>query len=103
MRAPSAMEHKFTSTGVKFWKHRGSMESYKAKTGRSVISTHVAPEGRCNLKCSYCSVSERVLQSRIDLDRILDYLTKLKSRGLKAVILTGGGEADAVSAVQPAG
>lgn len=91
-RAPSAMEHKFTSTGVKFWKHKDAMESYKAGTGRSVISTHVAPEGRCNLKCSYCSVSERVLQSRIDLDRIFDYLTKLKGRGLKAVILTGGGE-----------
>ncbi len=91
-RLPSPMEHKFTSTGVKFWKHQDAMESYKAGTGRSVISTHVAPEGRCNLKCSYCSVSERVLQSRIDLDRIFDYLTKLKSRGLKAVILTGGGE-----------
>ena len=91
-REPSPMEHKFTSTGVKFWKHREAMESYRDGTGRSVISTHVAPEGRCNLKCSYCSVSERVLQSRIELNRIFDYLTKLKSRGLKAVILTGGGE-----------
>ncbi len=91
-RAPTQMEHKFTSTGVKFWKHQDAMKSYKDGTGRSIVSTHIAPEGRCNLKCSYCSVSERVLQSRIDLDRIFDYLTKLKSRGLKAVILTGGGE-----------
>ncbi len=91
-REPSAMEHKFTSTGVKFWKHKDSMESYREGTGRSVISTHIAPEGRCNLSCSYCSVSERVLHSRIDLERIFDYVTRLKSRGLKAVILTGGGE-----------
>ena len=91
-RAPSAMEHKFTSTGVKFWKHRASMESYKAGTGRSVISTHVSPEGRCNLKCSYCSVSERTLHSTIELPRVKEYVERLMSRGLKAVILTGGGE-----------
>lgn len=91
-RQPSQMEHKFTSTGIKFWKHRSEMESYKAGSGRSIISTHIAPEGRCNLKCSYCSVSERTLHSTIELPRIQDYVTKLKSRGLKAVILTGGGE-----------
>lgn len=91
-RQPSQMEHKFTSTGIKFWKHRTEMESYKAGTGRTVISTHIAPEGRCNLKCSYCSVSERTLHSTIELPRIQDYVTKLKSRGLRAVILTGGGE-----------
>lgn len=92
VRQPSAMEHRFTSTGIKFWKHKDSMESYRAGAGRSIISTHVAPEGRCNLKCSYCSVSERTLHSTIELPRIIDYLSKLKSRGLKAVILTGGGE-----------
>jgi organic radical activating enzyme len=91
-REPSVKEHRFTSTGVKFWRHKAAMESYRDGGGRTVISTHVAPEGRCNLKCSYCSVSERVLQSRIELDRIQDYLTKLKGRGLRAVILTGGGE-----------
>lgn len=91
-REPSAMEHRFTSTGIKFWKHRGSLESYRQGTGRTVISTHIAPEGRCNLKCSYCSVSERTLHSTIELPRIQDYVTKLKGRGLRAVILTGGGE-----------
>lgn len=89
---PSAQEHKFTSTGTKFWKHRESMESYKNGTGRSVISTHIAPEGRCNLTCDYCSVTHRTFHSTLSLDTIQDYVTKLKSRGLKAVILTGGGE-----------
>lgn len=91
-RKPSDMEHRFTSTGIKFWRHKDKMESYRAGTGRTVISTHVAPEGRCNLKCSYCSVSERKLHNTIELPTIVDYITKLKSRGLKAVIITGGGE-----------
>jgi organic radical activating enzyme len=91
-RVPSEMEHRFTSTGIKFWRHQDAMESYKAGTGRSIVSTHVSPEGRCNLKCSYCSVSERTLHSTIELERIKLYVERLKSRGLKAVILTGGGE-----------
>lgn len=91
-RQPSAMEHRFTSTGIKFWKHQESMESYRAGTGRTVISTHIAPEGRCNLTCSYCSVSERTFHSTIELPRIQEYVRKLASRGLRAVILTGGGE-----------
>ncbi|MCC6676099.1 MAG: radical SAM protein [Phycisphaerales bacterium] len=102
-RQPSEMEHRFTSTGVKFWKHRDAMESYRAGTGRTVISTHVAPEGRCNLKCGYCSVSERTLHNTIALPTIIDYLTKLKSRGLKAVILTGGGEPTLYKEFNPLG
>ena len=89
---PSEQEHKFTSTGVKFWKHRGSLESYRDGTGRSVVSTHVSPEGRCNLTCDYCSVSHRTFHSSIELERVQDYIDALAGRGLKAVILTGGGE-----------
>ncbi|MEO1009098.1 MAG: radical SAM protein [Planctomycetota bacterium] len=89
---PSEQEHRFTSTGVKFWKHRAAMEGYRDGTGHSVISTHIAPEGRCNLSCDYCSVTHRTFHSTIPLETIQDYVTKLKSRGLKAVILTGGGE-----------
>lgn len=91
-RQKSEQEHKYTSTGIKFWRHQESMLSYKNDEGHSVISTHISPEGACNLKCPYCSVTYRDTHSRIDLDVIKDYVTKLKSRGLKAVILTGGGE-----------
>ena len=56
----------------------------------TVISTHISTEGACNLKCLYCSVTYRDTHSRIDMDTIKDYVTKLKTRGLKAVILTGG-------------
>lgn len=91
-REKSNEEHKFTSTGIKFWKHAEAMNSYKEGTGKSIICTHISPEGSCNLSCSYCSVSKRQRHNRIKLDVIKDYVLKLKSRGLKAVILTGGGE-----------
>lgn len=89
---PSLMEHKYTSTGRKFWLHPEAMRAYREGTGRTVISTHIAPEGACNLKCPYCSVTHRDTHSRIDMDTIRDYVQKLKARGLCAVILTGGGE-----------
>ncbi len=82
----------YTSTGTKFWRHPYSMISYLWESGRSVISTHISPEGKCNLKCSYCSVSKRNRHFSIDYNIIIQYLKDLISRGLKAVILTGGGE-----------
>lgn len=85
-------ENRFTSTGAKFWRHRAQMEAYRIGTGRTVVSTHVAPEGACNLKCPYCSVTHRDTHNRISLDVIKDYIEKLATRGLKAVIITGGGE-----------
>ena len=92
MEALSSQEHKFTSTGAKFWRHRPQMESYRDGTGLTVISTHISPTSRCNLSCSYCSVAKRNRHYQIKLPVIQDYVIKLKSRGLKAVIITGGGE-----------
>lgn len=88
----SDMDERFTSTGAKFWKHPDELRNFKSGKGATVISTHISPEGRCNLACPYCSVTYRQNKSRLDFDLILDYVDKLRSRGLKAVILTGGGE-----------
>lgn len=85
-------EHAYTSTGIKFWRHQEAMENFRAGVGNTVVSTHISPEGMCNLKCAYCSVTYRDTASRIPLDRIKKYVIQLKERGLKAVILTGGGE-----------
>jgi len=82
----------YTSTGVKFWYHPKQMLSYLHGTGKTIVSTHISPEGKCNLACSYCSVSRRNSHDRIQIDVIDKYISDLKSRGLKAVILTGGGE-----------
>jgi organic radical activating enzyme len=91
-REKSKSEHSFTSTGIKFWRHQEQMLNYKIGDSNTIISTHISPEGACNLKCPYCSVTYRKNSSRIELNVIKDYVIKLKSRGLKAVILTGGGE-----------
>jgi len=81
-----------TSTGMKFWLHPEHMRSYAEGTGNTVITTHISPEGACNLDCSYCSVSKRDLHSRLHLSTATDYLADLCDHGLKAVIFTGGGE-----------
>lgn len=82
----------FTSTGVKFWKHESQMVNYKKGNGNTIISTHISPTGSCNLNCSYCSVKKRKVQNIIEIEVIKDYIEKLITRGLKAVIITGGGE-----------
>lgn len=91
-REKSEQEHKYTSTGIKFWRHEQQMLAFKNGENDTVISTHVSPEGACNLKCPYCSVTYRDTHSRIEPEVIKDYIQKLETRGLKAVILTGGGE-----------
>lgn len=91
-REKTLEEHRYTSTGIKFWRHRESLTSYKEGGANTVISTHISPEGSCNLSCPYCSVSKRLRNSRIELSVIQDYVIKLKKHGLRAVILTGGGE-----------
>lgn len=89
----SEAEHKYTSTGIKFWCHPMQMQSFRSGGCHTVVSTHVSPEGACNLKCPFCSVSNRgTKHTRIDLDVIKDYIIKLGTVGLRAVIVTGGGE-----------
>lgn len=88
----TAEEHKYTSSGIRFWRHQQQMESYRAGKGDTIVSTHISPEGACPLKCPYCSVTYRDTHSRIPLEVVRQYVIDLKSRGLKAIILTGGGE-----------
>jgi len=88
----TTIEDNFTSTGLKFWKHEDAMNAYKNKTGMSIICTHVSPESACNLNCPYCSVNKRSQKHRLPMDVIQDYINKLITRGLRAVIITGGGE-----------
>jgi hypothetical protein len=88
----TGQEHLYTSTGIKLWRHQEQMDSFLREEGSTVVSTHISPEGACNLRCPYCSVTYRDTHSHIPLPTIQDYVEKLQTRGLKAVILTGGGE-----------
>ena len=74
----SLEEHKYTSTGIKFWRHQEQMINYKNNNPNSVVSTHISPEGACNLKCPYCSVTYRDTHPRIPLDTIKNYVLNLK-------------------------
>jgi wyosine [tRNA(Phe)-imidazoG37] synthetase (radical SAM superfamily) len=85
------MNNNFTSNGIKFWKNFPQMQNYKDGNPNTIISTHISPESRCNLSCSYCSVKKRD-QYHIELNVIKDYVAKLMTRGLRSVIITGGGE-----------
>ncbi|MAG39955.1 radical SAM protein [Candidatus Pacearchaeota archaeon] len=91
-RAKTLEEHQYTSTGVKFWRHPEQMNSYRQGGGGTVVATHVSPTSRCNLECSYCSVKKRDRQSEIEFQVMQKYISDLKSRGLRSVIFTGGGE-----------
>lgn len=57
------MEHRFTSTGNKFWRHRPQMEAYRKGDGHTIISTHVSPEGSCNLSCPFCLSGETLIDT----------------------------------------
>jgi MoaA/NifB/PqqE/SkfB family radical SAM enzyme len=92
MREKSIEEHRYTSTGAKFWMHPEQMQSYREGSGNTIISTHISPTGKCNLNCSYCSVKQRARSYEIEPEIIMDYVDKLITRGLKAMIFTGGGE-----------
>ena len=87
-----SMVEQYTSTGSKLWHHPEAMDAYREGLPYTVISTHISPEGRCNLKCKYCSVWKRNQLHRLPLETIKDYVRALRINGLKAVILTGGGE-----------
>jgi len=87
-----SIENIYTSTGVKFWRHPMQMISFAQNDGHSVITTHISPTGKCNLNCSYCSVSKRRKKEEIDPNVIYRYLRTLAKRGLRGVIITGGGE-----------
>jgi MoaA/NifB/PqqE/SkfB family radical SAM enzyme len=83
----------YTSTGDKLYAWSDRLVEFKNIGTTLPISTHISPEGSCNLKCSYCSVTKRNQHSRLSLDTIKQYIKDINIKNsLKAVILTGGGE-----------
>lgn len=79
----------FTSTGAKFFAHEEAMRNLRNGRGQPVV-THVMLTDVCNHSCAFCSVQKRVGDS-LHFDIVVAYLAALKQYGLKAVILSGGG------------
>jgi len=116
-RELSHNERQFTSTGDKISRHTELVQSLREKRPY-IISAHIMPTDICNLECSFCSVADRNAPYRevtkkvsqneslsetdsevykrppfLDLEsEIKPAVTTLKKWGLKAVILSGGGE-----------
>ncbi len=79
----------FTSTGHKFFAHEEAMSNLRNRKGQCITS-HVMLTDVCNHSCAFCSVQARAGDS-LDFDDVIGYLDILLKYGLKAVILSGGG------------
>lgn len=79
----------FTSTGSKFFAHEEAMTKLRNGVGQPITS-HVMLTDVCQHTCAFCSVQARAGDS-LPFDDVMDYIDILRGYGLKAVILSGGG------------
>lgn len=79
----------FTSDSSKFFWHQDVMEAMKNGKGKPIV-THIMPTDLCDKTCAFCSVQRREKDS-LTMHQITTYLNQLVPLGLKAVIISGGG------------
>lgn len=84
-----SLKHSFTSTGSKLFWHQEAMGKLRNGQGMPIV-THVLPTDICQHTCAFCSVATREgdILAMADIQR---YLEQLVALGLKAVIISGGG------------
>lgn len=85
----TALKDTFTSTGHKFFAHTEAMANLRNGKGQPVV-THVMLTDVCQHTCAFCSVQARAGDS-LPFDDVMAYIDILRKYGLKAVILSGGG------------
>lgn len=92
----SNVEEDYTSTGNKLLYHRDVLKKLVETGIATPIVSHIMPTDYCNFSCSFCSVRDRKTQGEfafLELERdIKPYIDSMSDLGLKAVILSGGGE-----------
>ena len=93
----SIEEHTYTSTGIKFWRHQEAMFNYKNGDPNTVISTHISPEGSCNLKCPFCfqtdkSFTRKPYMGVINLEFFKNIIDQADDLGVGAITLGSRGE-----------
>lgn len=79
----------FTSTGSKLYFHQEAMGKLRNKQGAPIVA-HILCTDVCNYRCAFCSVQYREGDA-LTMAQINCYLDQLCELGLKAVILSGGG------------
>lgn len=85
----AALNDTFTSTGSKFFEHQEAMAKLRDGRGQPIV-THVMLTDVCQHTCAFCSVQARAGDS-LPFEVVTGYLEILLRYGLKAVILSGGG------------
>jgi MoaA/NifB/PqqE/SkfB family radical SAM enzyme len=85
-------EQVFTSTGKKFIYHPEVIQKLITDKKATPISLQVAPTSQCNLKCSFCSNSNRDKHESLDSDTLVNFIDDMKYLGLKTIEWTGGGD-----------
>ena len=83
------MLNEFTSTSSKIAWHRDIIDGLHENRGVPKVSG-IFISDICQHKCAFCSTANR-LKDVLSLDKISAYLDQLVPLGLKAVILSGGG------------
>ena len=79
----------FTSTGIKIFYHQEAMNNLRDGKGTPIVS-HLMPTDICQHTCAFCSVATRE-GNVLTMAAIKEYLGQLVPLGLKAVIISGGG------------
>lgn len=68
-------------------------EARAARDGGKLLSLRVETSLRCNLRCSYCSLSTRMHRPKeISYERICDVISQAHMLGARSVVVIGGGE-----------
>lgn len=83
------MKDSYTSTGYKFFSHQEAMNNLRNRKGQAIVGTIMLTD-LCNHTCAFCSVQHRTGDSLRFAD-VMAYVDELRRFGLKAVILSGGG------------
>lgn len=81
----------YTSTGGKYSRHPDMINALRNGVGRPQ-SLQVALTNRCNLKCVFCSVSERNLKQEWDYEELLKAIDAFIDCGIKTIEFSGGGD-----------
>ena len=81
----------FTSTGKKLLRQGSLLQHWKNHVPIP-HSLQVAPTEKCNLKCKFCSVSNRSRQFEFRLSDLIEATKKFLDLGTKTVEITGGGD-----------
>jgi hypothetical protein len=86
---PTELKESFTSTGSKLFWHQEAMGKLRDGKGMPIV-THVIATDICQHTCAFCSVATRE-GDILSMASVKDYLEQLIPLGLKAVIISGGG------------